>query len=45
MAQQTGYYLSSERTDGASAIDLVDGEQFLDKLKELELGITTQKIE
>jgi len=31
--------------DGASAIDLVDGEQFLDKLKELGLGVTTQKIE
>ena len=31
--------------DGASAIDLVDGEQFLDKLKELGLGVKTQKIE
>jgi restriction system protein len=31
--------------DGASAIDLVDGEQFLDKLKELGLGVQTRKIE
>lgn len=31
--------------DGASAIDLVDGEQFLYKLKELGLGVKTKKIE
>lgn len=31
--------------DGASAIDLVDGEQFLDKLKEPGLGVRTRKIE
>lgn len=31
--------------DGAPAIDLVDGEQFLDKLKELGLGVKTKKIE
>lgn len=31
--------------DGAPAIDLVDGEQFLDKLKELGLGVTTRKVE
>lgn len=31
--------------DGAPAIDLVDGEQFLDKLKELNLGVKTKKIE
>lgn len=31
--------------DGASAIDLVDGDQLLDKLKELGLGIKTEKIE
>ncbi len=31
--------------DGAPAIDLVDGEQFLDKLKELSLGVKTQKVE
>lgn len=31
--------------DGAPAIDLVDGEQFLDKLKELGLGVKTQKVE
>jgi len=31
--------------DGAPTIDLVDGEQFLDKLKELNLGVKTKKIE
>lgn len=31
--------------DGAPAIDMVDGEQFMDKLKELRLGINTRKIE
>jgi restriction system protein len=31
--------------DGASAIDLVDGDQLLDKLKELGLGVKTEKIE
>ncbi|MBI5650377.1 MAG: restriction endonuclease [Chloroflexi bacterium] len=31
--------------DGTSAIDLVDGEQFLDKLKELGLGVQTRKIQ
>ena len=31
--------------DGAPAIDLVDGEQFVDKLKELGLGVRMQKIE
>lgn len=31
--------------DGAPPIDLVDGEQFLDKLKELKLGITIRMIE
>ncbi|MGH7596041.1 MAG: restriction endonuclease [bacterium] len=31
--------------DGAPAIDLVDGEQFLDKLKELGLGVKTKKVE
>lgn len=31
--------------DGAPAIDLVDGEQFLDKLKELNLGVKTKKVE
>lgn len=31
--------------DGAPAIDLVDGEQFLDKLKELGLGVNTRKVE
>jgi restriction system protein len=31
--------------DGAPAIDLVDGEQFLDKLRELELGVSVRKVE
>jgi restriction system protein len=31
--------------DGAPAIDLVDGEQLLDKLKELGLGVKTRKVE
>ena len=31
--------------DGAPAIDLIDGDQLLDKLKELGLGVKTKKIE
>lgn len=31
--------------DGATPIDLIDGEQFLDKLKELSLGVEIKKIE
>lgn len=31
--------------DGAPAIDLIDGDQLVDKLKELGLGIQTKKIE
>lgn len=31
--------------DGAPPIDLVDGEQFLDKLKELQLGVRVRMIE
>jgi restriction system protein len=31
--------------DGAPAIDLVDGDQLMDKLKELSLGVQTRKIE
>lgn len=31
--------------DGAPPIDLVDGEQLLDKLKELGLGLKTEKVE
>jgi len=31
--------------DGAPAIDLIDGDQLIDKLKELELGVKTQVIE
>jgi restriction system protein len=31
--------------DGAPAIDLIDGEQLVDKLKEFSLGVTTKRIE
>jgi restriction system protein len=31
--------------DGAPPIDLIDGEQLMDKLKDLKLGITTKQIE
>lgn len=31
--------------DGAPPIDLIDGEQFLDKLKELSLGVNIKKVE
>lgn len=31
--------------DGAPAIDLVDGDQLVEKLKQLSLGVTTNKIE
>jgi restriction system protein len=31
--------------DGAPAIDLIDGDQLVDKLKELELGVRTKKVE
>jgi len=31
--------------DGAPAIDLIDGEQLLEKLKELGLGVKTEKVE
>jgi restriction system protein len=31
--------------DGAPTIDLIDGEQLVDKLKELSLGIQTKKVE
>lgn len=31
--------------DGAPAIDLIDGEQILEKLKELTLGVQTRKVE
>ena len=31
--------------DGASPIDLIDGEQLMDKLKDLRLGITTKQVE
>jgi restriction system protein len=31
--------------DGAPAIDLVDGDQLVDKLKMLSLGVKTQKVE
>jgi restriction system protein len=31
--------------DGAPTIDLIDGDQLVEKLKELELGVHTQKVE
>jgi restriction system protein len=31
--------------EGAAAIDLIDGEQLIDKLKELGLGVVTRRIE
>jgi restriction system protein len=31
--------------DGASAIDLVDGDQLVEKLRQLSLGVTTKHIE
>jgi restriction system protein len=31
--------------DGAPAIDLIDGDQLLDKLKEFNLGVQTRKVE
>lgn len=31
--------------DGAPAIDLIDGDQLIDKLKELGLGVKTEKVE
>ncbi len=31
--------------DGAPAIDLVDGDQLVEKLKALSLGVQTKKIE
>ena len=37
--------LSGWHRDGAPPIDLVDGEQLLDKLKELGLGVNIKKIE
>ena len=30
--------------DGAPAIDLIDGKQLMDKLKELGLGVQTEKV-
>ncbi len=31
--------------DGAPPIDLIDGEQLIDKLKDLKLGVTTKQVE
>ena len=31
--------------DGAPAIDLIDGDQLIDKLKELSLGVQTRRVE
>lgn len=37
---------NSEATrDGAPPIDLIDGEQLVDKLKDLRLGVTTKQVE
>lgn len=37
---------SSEATrDGAPPIDLIDGEQLIDKLKDLKLGVATKQVE
>jgi restriction system protein len=37
--------LKEATRDGAPAIDLVDGDQLVEKLKQLGLGVTTKKIE
>ena len=37
--------VSEATRDGAPAIDLIDGELLIDKLKELGLGVETQKVE
>jgi restriction system protein len=37
--------LKEATRDGAPAIDLVDGDQLVEKLKQLSLGVTTKKIE
>lgn len=31
--------------DGAPAIDLIDGDTLIDRLKDLELGVMTEKVE
>jgi restriction system protein len=31
--------------DGAPSIDLLDGNEFADKLKELNIGVRTEKVE
>ena len=36
---------SEAQRDGAPPIDLIDGEEFAEKLKELELGVSTRTIE
>jgi restriction system protein len=37
--------LKEATRDGAPAIDLIDGDLLLDKLKELGLGVRTEKVE
>ena len=37
--------LKEATRDGAPAIDLVDGDQLVEKLKQLSLGVSTKKIE
>ena len=39
-------YATLEATrDGAPPIDLIDGEQLIDKLKDLGLGVATKQVE
>ena len=44
-ANFTKHAVKEATRDGASAIDLIDGDQLLDKLKELGLGVKTEKVE
>jgi restriction system protein len=45
----TGYFtkeaIKEATRDGAPAIDLIDGEQLINKLKELKLGVDIKKVE
>ena len=45
----TGYFtrdaIKEATRDGATAIDLVDGERLAEKLKELGLGVRTRSVE
>lgn len=33
------------KRDGATPIDLIDGEDFMEKLRDLELGVETEMVE